>query len=234
MRSLAALATIPERASLLPRVLPAIREQVDVLCVYLNGHDRVPSIVRDLADVVEHSQVNVGAERKLHWAAEHDGLYLSCDDDLLYPADYVHRMRACVEAWGGAVICTAHGRSYDGSPGTVHDVHPGSIGTFMQTVTDGYLINHGGTGVMAWDASRVKVPGGVDAWPARNMADMQMAIWAQRNAVPMYLVPHGATWIRNLCGNDPQSIWRTSQREQHAARNRMLKTHVWYRWEEAT
>ncbi len=233
MTSMAALASIPERESFLPRVLPALRAQVDVLCVYLNGYDHVPKVVRELADDVVHSATNDGAERKLHWATAHDGLYLSCDDDLLYPADYVQRMRAHVEAWGGDVICTAHGRSYEGTPDSVHDVHPGSIGTFMQTVADGYLINHGGTGVMAWDASRVKVPSGADAWPVRNMADMQLAIWAQRNAVPMFLVPHAATWIVNLGGNDPRSIWRTSMREQHAARGRMLKTHVWYRWEEA-
>jgi len=228
--TLAALASIPTRAHLLPRVLEALRPQVDQIAVYLNGYAEIPPDVRALADLVIVDVDGGAAERKLHWAAAHDGLYLSCDDDLSYPADYVATMRAAVDEWGGAAICTVHGREYEGRPRDVHDVVVGSIGTYMMDVPRGRLVNHGGTGVMAWDARRIKVP---STWEHANMVDMQLAIWAQRRSVPMYLVAHASKWIDVLRPQDQTSLWRTSTRDGHDRRSRLLRTHTnWNRWTE--
>lgn len=229
MTTLAALASIPSRSHLLPQTLASLRPQVDTLCVYLNGYEAAPSCVLELADHHVLDPVNSGAERKLHWADKHDGLYLSCDDDLLYPRDYARRMGEAVSDWGGTAICTAHGREYEGSPRDVHDVVPGSVGTYAMTVAHGRLINHGGTGVMAWDAGKVHVP---TEWGQRNIADMQVALWAQQAGVPMYLVPHSGTWIGSLAMNDPRGLWRKSVKEGHARRNGLLRTRQWYRWTE--
>lgn len=228
MTVLACLASIPTREHFLPQVLASLRPQVDRLHVYLNGYASVPACVLDLADNWVLSADNMGAERKLQWAPEHTGIYLSCDDDLVYPSDYAKRMVAAVVEWGGEAICSAHGRTYEGRPRDVHDVSPGSIGTFLMTVPAGRLINHAGTGVMAWDASKVRVPA---QWPMANIADMQMAIWAQQQRVPMYLVPHETGWIKNCLPQQP-GLFRQSQREQHHRRNTLLRTHEWYRWEE--
>lgn len=221
---LAALATIPRRAGYLDRVLPRIRQQVDRLAVYLNGYDDAPAIVRELADDVVHDRENGGAERKLHWAASHDGICLSCDDDIIYPVDYAARMVAAVQQWEGRALVAAHGRVYLDRPRNVGDIRPGSKGLVHRLVTHGRWVNHCGSGVMAWDARIVKVP---TSFPHRNMVDMQVALWAQAHEIPIWLVAHASRWIQPLNMLDPAGIFRTSAREGHRRRNELLRTTTW-------
>lgn len=223
-RVLAAIASIPTRAHLLPRALRSLRPFVDVLAVYLNGFDEVPDAVAELADLHVCDPKNRGAEGKLHWAGQHDGIYLSCDDDFAYPADYVPTMVEAVERWGGRAIVTAHGREYRGEPSGFYDFVRKRLGIVHHEVKRGYWVNHPGTGVMAWDARRVRLPG---EWPERNVADMQVALWAQRNAVPIWLIPHPARWIESFATLDPNGIFRTSQAEGHARRNALLRQTDW-------
>lgn len=221
---LAALAAIPERAAFLPRVLGALRRQVDVLCVYLNGWKAAPPCVQELADRWVVDPENAGAERKLHWAESHSGIYLSCDDDYIYPGDYVATLTAEVERWSGLAIVTAHGRCYKGSPRNILETVPGSVGILDQTIASGRWVNHGGTGAMAWDTRGVTMPA---RWAERNMADMQVAIWAQRNRIPIRLIPHRAQWVRGLNPRDPRGLYHQSQLERHRRRTAALHRVEW-------
>jgi len=224
---LAALAAIPGRADILPAVLESLRSQVDRLCVYLNGWDSVPECVRDLADEHVLSAENEGAERKLWWAPEHEGIYLSCDDDFCYPPDYAATMSAAVGRFGGQAIVTAHGRQYRERASTVHDVVPGSVGMYYRNVRERW-VNYGGTGVMAWDAGKVRVP---RYWQHRNMLDAQLSAWANRSQIPMWLIRHEGHWLETYRPLDPQGIFRSSQREQHRRRSAIIaehgRTHGW-------
>ena len=218
--ALAAMAAQARRADMLPRVLASLRPQVQRLCVYLNGWDHVPDCVRELADEHVLSATNDGAEKKLHWAADWRGLHCSVDDDIIYPTNYVEVMRAAVEQWDGRAIVAAHGRAYEGHPRSVHQILPASLGHYDRNVRLGRFINHAGTGVMAWDAARVRVPA---TFPQRNMVDMQLAVWAQQTKTPMWLVPHEAHWFKPLAMLDPKGIFSSSQRERHARRAALLR-----------
>lgn len=218
--TLVAIATIPEREHLLPKALNSLRHQADKVHVYLNGHAKVPVCVKRLADEYVHDSSNGGAEKKLHWCSSHHGVYLTCDDDFVYTNDYVRTMVDAVLRWKGRAIVTAHGRAYVGSPRSVHQTVPGSVGIIHNHVKAGRWINHGGSGVMAWDTERVSVP---NSLPERNIVDMQLAVWAQENRVPMWLIPHKAKWLHSMASMDPKGIFRSSQKEGHERRNRLLK-----------
>lgn len=231
-RTLAALASIPERAQFLPRVLASLRPQVERLHVYLNGWQEVPPCVRELADEYILDPANRGAESKLHWtkpSPQHervsDGFfYLSCDDDFVYGPDYVATMVAAVERWQGRAIVTGHGRVYRAGATHFHHVVQGSVGLFYKRVPVGAWVNYGGTGVMAFDTRILPVP---SAWPQQNILDAQLAVWAQHERVPMWLVPHEGQWIKPLALIDPRGIFRTSCREQHARRSALIASTEW-------
>lgn len=222
MAVLAALAAQCRRAHLLPQVLASLRPQVDRLCVYLNGWTGVPRAVLDFADDYVVDAENTGAERKFHWADKWQGIYCSTDDDIVYPFDYVAKMTAELARVGGRAIVTAHGRTYLDQPRTVHQVAPASVGQYDRQVKPGRQVNHGGTGVMVWDAAQVQLPA---AWPESNIADMQVAIWAQLNEVPMFLIAHEAHWFKPLAKMDPDGLFRASQLESHRRRSEMLCAH---------
>ncbi len=223
-RVLAAIASVERRAHILPKALASLRPHVDVLAVYLNGYRETPAAVAKLADIIIRDDENRGAERKFHWATEHDGIYLTCDDDFAYPADYVPTMVAAVKRWGGKAIVTAHGREYRGDPKAFHGFVRQRLGTVFHEVKRGYWVNHPGTGVMAWDTRTVPIP---SEWPERNISDMQVAVWAQRNGVPIWLIPHRRGWLESFATLDPQGIFRTSQAEKHARRNALLQQVEW-------
>jgi hypothetical protein len=217
---LAALAAQQRREHLLPAVLKSLRPQVDRLCVYLNGWAHVPACVRELADEHVLSAENTGAERKLYWADKWAGIYCSVDDDLLYPPDYVSRMVDAIERTNRRALVTVHGRVYLGRPNGINQVAPQGIGHYDRNVPCDRAVNHGGTGVMAWDAGQLKLP---TEFPHRNMADLQVAVWAQQNHVPMWLLAHEVNWIKNLAMSDPDGLFRTSQREGHTRRSTLLE-----------
>lgn len=225
--TLAAMASIPSREQFLPQVLASLRPQVDRLCIYLNGYSEVPACVRELTDEHVLDAHKGGDERKFHWSDKHDGIALTCDDDILYPSDYVERMTAAVAEWGGRLLVTAHGRTYVGKPRNVHDVFPGSIGHCTGAVHQSRFCNEGGTGVLAWDARVLRVP---RTWPKPNNTDIQISIWAQQQGIPMWLVAHPANWIKAFPVTD--GIFEKSSAEGHATRNAILRTHHWYRWQE--
>ncbi len=202
--------------------LRTLRPQVDVLSVYLNGYQRVPDCVHELADRHELAAANEGAERKFWWAqSEPRGLHFSCDDDIVYPPDYVATMSAALAEHPGALV-TAHGRAYRGAPVSVHSIDPDSLGIFHRHVPRGRAINCPGTGVMAWDSRLLDVP---QRWDRCNVADLQVALWAQQHRVPVWLVPHAAGWLRSPAVNDPRGLFAQSRHQGHAERSAMVREH---------
>lgn len=231
MSVLASLASQPRRETLLEGTLRTLRPQVDVLSVYLNGYTAVPRCVLELADRHVLAADNEGAERKFWWAgSDPRGIHLSCDDDIVYPPDYVAVMTAELEAHPGALV-TAHGRAYRGKPQSIHAIDPASLGLFHHEVKRGRAINCPGTGVLAWDARRLELP---TRWDARNMADVQVAVWAQRHRVPIWLVPHRAGWLKSPALHDPRGLFAQSRHEGHAGRSALIREygqeHGWRLW----
>lgn len=221
MKTLVAVATGAEREALLPSSLGSLRRQCDILKVFLNGHHEVPACVRDLADEYIHSPENNGADEKFHWAHEHEGIYLSCDDDFTYPPDYVRRMVEGVERWQGRALVTAHGRTYPAHPKDAGDQILGRAATLSHRVPHGRWVNHAGTGVLAWDATKIKVP---LTYPVINRTDVQLSAWANAQGIPIWVVGHNPNWLQPI-PNRCDSVGKQSRRENHSTKNALLLAH---------
>lgn len=217
MKTLAAIAAQPGRP--LETVLRSLAPQVDEIAVYCNGFDDVPPCVTRYAARWTLSRRNCGAEQKLFWASQWDGLYLSCDDDLEYPPDYVATMRRAVEQWHGQALVTVHGRTFDGRALWKDWV---SASAWSDDLPAGRWVNYGGTGVMAFD-TRLGVP---DQWPRRNCLDAQVALWAQQTRTPIWLMPHAGTWLRYLLEPEARTIYLADRERRFALRNAVLAQHL--------
>ena len=221
MTTLVAVATGAHREGMLAASLGSLRSQCDRLHVFLNGYAQVPKVVRDLADTIERSDTDEGADKKFHWAHEHAGVYLSCDDDFVYPPDYVSRMAANVARFDGRALVTAHGRTYPPHPKDAADQVLGRAATLDCRVPLGRWVNHAGTGVLAWDAGRIQVP---VSYPVPNRTDVQLSAWANQTGIPVWVVPHNPGWLRPI-PNRGDSVGKQSRRERHATKNALLLAH---------
>lgn len=117
----ATLATLAGREDTLELAVASLAPQVDAICVYLNGHAKIPKFLAQPKvawAVLSHEHGIRGAEAKLlfwdrdEWKAPpyfaDDDIALTCDDDIRYPRDYVERHLGAIEARPNAISCV-HG-----------------------------------------------------------------------------------------------------------------------------
>ncbi len=79
------LATIKSRSSTLQLVVNSLKNQVDKVRIYSN--DYKPKVEGSNVEVYTGPDYTDNA--KFFWLTHSKGVYLSCDDDLIYPPNYV-------------------------------------------------------------------------------------------------------------------------------------------------
>jgi hypothetical protein len=136
------------------------------------------------------------------------GYVLTCDDDLIYPPDYVQKMIEAVDRYNGEAIVSLHGREL--RPGKISSYYSPSnrIQAFhcLKELTEDHVIQNGaiGTGVMAWNADKIKIH--YDWFKSPNMADIWLSVNARRLGIPLVVVKHPAEWLK--VGYDgEETIW---------------------------
>jgi hypothetical protein len=190
-----AIATLPDRVDLLGRVVETLHDQVDRLCIYLNGHDEIPAFLRAEKIVYERGDNRFGDAAKFWWAATASGYYLTCDDDILYPADYVERLVDAVETYQRRAIVGVMGRTLR---------QP--ITRFYRSYAERYDTGAGldenstvhivGSGTLAYFAPALPLT--MDDFPVPNMADIWVALAARRRGMPRVAVHRSAGWLQIL------------------------------------
>lgn len=107
----ASCATMPSRVEHLEKAINSLIDQVDEIRCYLNNFDTVPTFLDNPKIKVYRSQDEVGdlTDRgKFYKCEEIEGYFLTFDDDIIYPSDYVEKMIQAIDEYGG--VCTYHGR----------------------------------------------------------------------------------------------------------------------------
>lgn len=198
---LASLATIPEREGALRRVVAALEPQVDCLAVSLNDYDAVP------AWFAEHPRVmptlrpapNGGDAEKFAAVDGWEGVVVTCDDDLLYPPDYVDSLLAGLERHPGHAV-GYHGGTTLGWNGSAVAASHKRIRCLGDLAADDTDVNVLGTGVTAYHAQEVPVWRGLFRFA--NMADVQFACHARRFGIRMAALEHRTGWLEDICPMD--------------------------------
>lgn len=184
----AALATIPSRVEALREVVARLLPQVDRLHVYLNGHDDVPDFLEDARIEVARSQEHGDRSDagKLFWTNAVEGLYLGCDDDILYPSDYVDQIVAGIERHGRGAVVGMHGA-----------VLPRPIATYFTSrrvvsilgcIETDQPVDVIGTGAMGFHTSAIRIR--QEHFEAPGMADIWFSVQARLQAVPLVVLAH--------------------------------------------
>jgi len=222
------LASIPPRQQELRSVVGSLLPQTDKVNVYLDGYKTVPRFLRHpkVEVVTSAEEPGLGDSGKFLWditGRVSPGVSLHCDDDILYPKDYVRTMvrrllqfhRACVGVHGS--ILKDGVTNYRRDRVTAH---------FLETTGDMWC-HVLGTGVLA---HRVGVPALYRGdFPVANMADVWFALAAQRQEVPMLLIRHESTWLQLLVDASRDSIWNRGQKLGCHAETRAVQSHTAWR-----
>lgn len=93
------LATLKEREESLKLTVQSLLPQVDRLNIYLHGYDEIP-------EWLKHKKITIGQgadnkdNDKFFWVPETKGFHLLCDDDIIYPKDYVKAVKEDLKRFG--------------------------------------------------------------------------------------------------------------------------------------
>jgi len=211
----ATMATMYKRLSQALTAIKSIAPQVDQMFVVLNvmgkedpveWSNAVKEVHPNVITIVSNNRLGCG-ERFIPVVG--DGIWFSCDDDLIYPEDYVKVMRARLDDYGG--IVSAHGRYFiTGKIDRYHSPGRGNV-EVMRCLYDypsDIELHVPGAGVMAWDGEEVDLS--YHLFKRKNMDDVEVGRLAAYQGVSISGIGHKAGWI---VYNDPgeDTIWNSKR-----------------------
>lgn len=191
----ASLATIPGREKSLARTVTSLLSQVDRLNIYLNGFTAIPAFLYAPRIHIVHSleHGDRGDSGKFWWCQSvSDTYYLTCDDDIIYPPDYVFRMVSAIEYYKREAIVGIHGitmlskiQSYYRDRKVIHTSKP------LERDQPVHLV---GTGCAGWHSSTLDIS--MDQLKIPNMADIWLGVICQKNKVPIVCLARPSNWLK--------------------------------------
>lgn len=204
----ASIATLPGRIEQLKQTLVSITPQIDRLNLYLDGHDEPP--IEELIDYIEpidtyfmragRDNRKRGDAGKFYWADQIQGYHFTCDDDLVYPPDYVEKMIAAIERHERRAIVGVLGSRFATYPVGYYCSRVAHVHVLSANPRD-QLVHVLGTGTVAYHTDTLELSPA--HFPRPNMADPQLAVLAKRCGVSMVAVERPENWLRALVVDGP-------------------------------
>lgn len=231
----AAMATMPERLPYLENVVETLRPQVDALRVYLNNFQEIPAFLsQEEAQLSGDAIGDLGDSGKFYWFDEKQGLdhthYLTVDDDLGYPANYVDAMVEEFDARDGEAIVGVHGSTF--TP-TIEDFVTSREERFRfyEQLNRDRTVHILGTATTL--LSRQTIDLSITDFKLRNAADLQLAIASQKQRVPMVALARPDNWIteERPWTAEGFSIWKTTKEAGNSVPQTQLAKTAVSNWE---
>jgi glycosyltransferase involved in cell wall biosynthesis len=200
------LASYKARESGMLKVVSALAPQCDRMFVSLNGYsdDEVAEIraIANKNNVVftgYRGNEDLGCQNKFRGVdnCEPGDYFLTVDDDLIYPADYVETMKKHCDKFDGSAILSCHGRTLplDENGRYVIEKMSKDLYHYVGFVKDYAKVHVASGGAIVMVPSIVGVTFDRFKFPKNTGDDEILAVFAKENHIPMYVVPHKSGWL---------------------------------------
>ena len=184
-----------KRTDSLIKTIESIYNQCDEINIFLNDHDgEIPTKFFDEKINLYFSDNRYGDALKFAKLSESDGYYLTIDDDLIYPTNYVsHMIERCKEFSNNRVI-TLHGRKFGNKPITSYYNSYVEFYHCLRHQKRDALIHFGGTGVMCFHTNLMKIP--ITYFEHPNMADVWVGKYCIENNIEVLSIAHDKDFLK--------------------------------------
>lgn len=199
------VATIPKRQALFPKVLESILPQVDKINIFLNEFDDIPLSFLELFNshkdkIVFYRSQDIGNLRdnvKFYFVDNNDCYYLTIDDDIDYPWDYVSKLIYKSKLYEDKAVICVHGYCYWSQIKSFHadNQRRSRYFHYERDLESDVFVENAGTGT-------VLIPPGL---PFVNMnagpygfVDVLFSNQAKNAAIPIVAINRKANWLKSL------------------------------------
>jgi glycosyltransferase involved in cell wall biosynthesis len=227
----AGMASIPERETHLKKSIESIIPCVDHLFIFLNDYHELPpwltGNIKVTAFLSSQQHSNMGDSGKffgLNKIEHEDFYYFTIDDDMIYPPDYTWTMirkieqyhRKCVVSCGGYIMEHSVDHFYKDRLQNWHISLPNSEDRPVH-------ILH--TGLAAWHSSTLSFR--YEDCLKPNMADLWLAVTAQRKQIPMIVIERPVNWVKTQSTPIHKTIYGRYRNDCH---EQTLVYNSWTDW----
>lgn len=183
------IASIPARISQLINTVNSLYNQVDKINLSLNHYTAIPDELK-LPKI--EAELTQGTDEQKFRKVEGE-IYLSCDDDLIYPEDYVKTIKDALTVYDNHIL-TFHGRNFDSFPIQSYYKSKARKYRCLDKVADDIPVQIGGTGCMAFKPDKFSLS--LQDFPHKYMADIQLSIKAKNAGHKIICLAHESGWIK--------------------------------------
>ncbi len=206
MKVIANIATKGNRSKQLRSTINSLMGQVDQLNVYDNSKNKV-----DYTDNAKFYYLQFQKEPVY---------YLTADDDIIYPPNYVEKLIYFIERYG--CIISFHGRILKETAKTYYSGH--EVYDFRQVCPNPKIVAVGGTGVMGFRTDYFN-PIHLYKSKYKCMSDLVFALEAKNQEKSIIMATHEAHWLRQQVveGGIMKSQIPTNQENQIKLANQIME-----------
>jgi hypothetical protein len=209
------MCSIPERQEMAIKAILSIKDQVDVMNVYLNYPYDV-----DISKLIAINGINIlytdpkkGDVNKFYEADEKKGFQFMCDDDIIYPSSYVQDTLPHLQKFG---VVSYHGKNLTKKVNSfykdvVEKFH------FLSTLKNVRIAEICGTGVCAYDADKIVIRPRKFRYP--NMSDIYFSSFFEG----IMILPHDENYFFNMSDTGIFNEFKDSDFYQTYEFNRLFR-----------
>lgn len=231
-RVIIGMATYPARLHGMLSVVDALRVQCDRMYVSMNGFDD-DTYEKTRLYMSEYGNVellrfngddDLGCQNKFRGlgACGDNDYFLTVDDDIDYPHDYVERLVAKIDLYGGNRYVSFHGSTFDTEDGVIVEGSKKNVLTYSTALDRDTPVNMCGTGVGGCVPRRLGLSFGVFDHARNSGDDELLAIWCRDRGIPMTVAAHERMWLSPMKGVESiGALWRNQ--DSMSTRMRMLR-----------
>lgn len=200
----AAIATYPGRINVLPIAIESLIDQVDHLFIYLNNYRSVPDFLlhhskKEKITYILDTDSRKRAAAKFFWVNSTQGIQLTCDDDIIYPSDYVQNMVTELKKRSEDTIIAVHGAIYKN---IVQDAiasreHVFNFRNSLKTSQPAHLA---GTGTLCFRTKVFQRKEFRELWSFAASTDEWLACFSKKHSIKLMLIARHKDWMKSIEG----------------------------------
>ena len=133
------------------------------------------------------------------------GYLFTCDDDILYPKDYVEKTIAKIEEYKRKYVVSYHGRVWQPRPIRNFYTSRAAMYRCIEGFEGDHFVDCCGDGVAAWHTSTLKMR--YDYCEEKNMSQLWLALKCNEDNVKQIAIGHPPGMFMDLTIDLEDTIW---------------------------
>lgn len=189
---IALLPTIKGREKSLKQVVNCLYDQVDFINIVFNGYDSIPNWISEFPKITAKLQVEDKYAACSVWLHQNlNGYIFVVDDDIIYPPNYIEKMKSKIDEYERKAIIVVHGAEIK-IPYTTYNKSC-CLHHFKFSCDKDVKVDIAGVGTSAFHTDTFNP--GLSDFKYKYLRDVQFSTLAAKQSIPIICIKRDDNWL---------------------------------------